>query len=874
MISSINNFLSWISHRGIRPEFSLGKTKYIKLVNQLSMLVAGIAVLFIFINYLEDTFFMTVVKISAPLVFLSNLLLSHLGHPKASKIALYLELNLYCLVLTLFVGISGGTHLLFVPIIFGSALVFDMRRIGQRSLVLAVPLLTIACLWWVGDAYAVDAVKHAEALKHTYVFNYLVTILISFILSFLYFRITNQQQQKLSGAIRQLEDLNVALTEKERSLENNLQYSDLLLENLKASKDYFKSVIHNTSDIICVAGNKGLVKYLTPSFYRLTGYTSEDLRNISIFDLVHPDDVAVCQERFFTRVPFSGTGQTFKFRYRKADGEYLYLEANGTNLLANKAVNGIVINARDITEQVHYEKELIRKEKNIRSILDNSPGAVWMVDRSFNLLDYNKGFTQLLQVLYQRKAVRGISLLESVSDKEKDLWLARAEAASEGKQTVYLDSRIVNGEERTFQVRVHPIIKDGVADRYTVFSEDISIQKQAELALIDAKDKAEEATRIKAQFLSTISHEIRTPMNAIIGMTHLLQQESSRPDQEENLRLLRFLAENLLALINDVLDFNKIEAGKVVFESTPFDLPQLVSDLKSSLLSVAREKGLQLEVLHDAELPQVVKGDPVRLSQVLSNLISNAIKFTPKGRVRIQTNFLKEEDGQYQIGFRVEDTGIGIASDKLNLIFESFAQAEANTTRRFGGTGLGLAITKRLLELQGSRITVESTPGVGSVFSFVLHFEKLSQITDTMQAIPIKPEDNFESARVLLVEDNPLNRFVAEKFLTRWGLTLHMAETGEEALELLQQHSYSLVLMDLQLPDIDGFEIVERLRASEFSNAKVPVVAMSASTEPHVQAQAFACGMQDFVMKPFNPDELKQKIYSLINAAHLSQVES
>ncbi|AHM60780.1 signal transduction histidine kinase [Flammeovirgaceae bacterium 311] len=851
----------------------MGKSKYIKLVNQLSMLIAGVILLVNFIPYPNIGLLLRSIMISAPVIMLLTPLINRLGYCKLAKIALYLEINIYCFTLAAFVGLVSGAHLFFIPVIFGSALVFDMRRKWQRMLVLLVPLFTISLLWLAGDSFVINTFVDEEVLRQAYVINYLVTILISFLLAFLYFRITNQQQTQLSGAIQQLGDLNVALTEKERSLESNLQYSDLLLENLKASKDYFKSVIQNASDIICVTGNKGLVKYLTPSFYRLTGYSQDDIRNMMIFDLVHPDDVAECQERFFRRVHDGGMGQTFMFRYRKANGEYMYLQANGSNLLTNQAVNGIVITARDITERVHYEQELIRKEKNIRSILDNSPTAIWMVDRNFKLLDYNKAFINLLQLLYQKEPFRGMNLMASVPEKERLSWLERVEIARAGKMEEYLDNRYIAGRACTFKVWVHPIMKDGEADRFTVFAEDITIQKQAELALIDAKEKAEEATRIKTQFLSTMSHEIRTPMNAVIGMTHVLLQENPRPDQQENLRILRFSAENLLALINDVLDFNKIEAGKVVFENTPFDLPQLVSDLKNSMQTSAREKGLLLEVLHDAELPQMVLGDPVRLSQVLTNLLSNAVKFTAQGSVRIQTSLLKEEAGKCHIAFKVEDTGIGIAADKLHLIFESFAQAEADTTRRFGGTGLGLAITKRLLELQDSQITVESTPGEGSVFTFVLLFEKLSQTTVPMHTIIIEPEDNLENVRILLVEDNPLNRFVAEKFLIRWGMQLDMAETGAEALELLQQHSYKLVLMDLQLPDIDGFEVVERLRASGFSNARIPVVAMSASVEPHVQAQAFASGMQDFVVKPFNPEELKQKIYSLIGA-DLAQVGS
>lgn len=875
MYKQLNHFLSWISTRGIRPEYSLGKTKYIKLVNQLSLLIAGIILLVNFIPYPGIGLQLRAIMIVAPAIMLLTPLVNHWGYSKLAKVMLYLELNIYCLTLALFVGLASGAHLFFIPVIFGSALVFDMRKKWQRMLVLLAPLLTISVLWLARDAFVISASVNPEVLRQAYVINYLVTILVSFVLSFLYFRITNQQQHQLSAAIRQLEDLNVTLTVKERSLQSNLQYSDLLLENLKASKNYFESVIQNAADVICITGNKGLIKYLTPSFYRLTGFATKDMRNKTIFDFIHPQDVGNCQEHFFNKGTKGNVGQAFVFRVRKGDGEYLYMEASGTNLLANRAVNGIVINARDITERVQYERELIQKEKNIRSILDNSPSIIWMVDKDLRLLDYNVGFKKLFSLLYNQKAVRGAKVIESLPQEHQALWLARAEAArAGGEQEVYLDTRFIGDEERTFQVRVHPILRDGIVDRYTLFAEDITLQKQAELALIHAKEKAEEATRIKAQFLSTMSHEIRTPMNAVIGMTHLLLQENPRPEQQENLRILRFSAENLLSLINDVLDYNKIEAGKVVFESTPFDLPQLVADLKNSLFTAAQEKGLQLEVLHDAELPQLVLGDPLRLSQILSNLLSNAIKFTNAGRVRIQTSLLKEDQRQWQIGFRIEDTGIGIEPDKLQFIFESFAQAETSTTRRFGGTGLGLSITKRLLELQNSQIAVESSPGHGSVFSFVLSFDKISQTTDPMHAIQIKTQDHFDGARVLLVEDNPLNRFVAEKFLTRWGLEVSMAETGKEALALLQQQSFQLVLMDLQLPDIDGFQVVEELRGSESCNAQIPVMAMSASTEPHIQAQAFATGMQDFVVKPFNPEELKQKIYSILDASRLASVGS
>jgi PAS domain S-box-containing protein len=874
MFSRINTFLSWVSEQGIRPDYSLGKKKYMKLVNQLSLLVAGISVLFLFISYPQEAPTLLITKWAAPFAILSVIGMNRLGHPKTAKVVFYLLLNSYCFVLGLFVGVGSGAHLFFIPIIFGSALVFDMRRLGQRLWVLSVPLATILCLWLLGDTFAPDAVRFSADLQQTYLLNYSVTIFASFLLAYLYFRVTSQQQRQLSAVIHQLGDLNAALTEKERSLQHNLQYSDMLLENLKASKDYFQSVIQNANDIICITDGKGMIKYVTPSFYRLTGYSAAEFRNKVVFDLIHPDDISYCQERFFLRVSNAIPAQTVMFRCQKADGTYLFLEANGNNLLENKAVGGIVINARDVTERVRFERQLIRKEDNMRSILDNSPLTIWLVDVNYHLLDYNKAFAYRMQQKFGITLTRGLNLSEVFPEEVVTVWKERYAAALTGKREVYYEEMEIDGENRLYQVRVFPIQKGGEADRFTVLAEDISLQKQAEQALIEAKEKAEEATRIKAQFLSTMSHEIRTPMNAVIGMSHLLMQDNPRPDQHENIRLLRFSAENLLALINDVLDFNKLEAGKVVFEKALFDLPQLLDDLKNSMQTVAGEKGLRLESRHGAGVPQKVVGDSVRLSQVLSNLLSNAIKFTQTGYVRLATQLIEEKEAGWLVHFSVEDSGIGIAPDKLDVIFESFTQAETDTTRRFGGTGLGLSITKHLLAKQGSQITVKSSPGQGSTFSFELFFDKELHLLAPMQTVHLQTSSFLDQARILLVEDNPLNRFVAEKFLLRWGLEVEVAECGLEALDMLQAKPFSLVLMDLQLPDIDGFEVVEKLRASACINTAVPVLAMSASTEPHIQAQAFAAGMQDFVVKPFDPESLREKINSYIRTNRLAQVGS
>ncbi|WP_040397164.1 PAS domain-containing protein, partial [Cesiribacter andamanensis] len=489
MFTQISTFLSWVSELGIRPDYSLGKKKYMKLVNQLSLLVAAISLLFVFVPYPQEPLVLSLVKWAAPLALLGAPLLNWLGHPKLAKTGFYLLLNGYCFMIGLYGGNSSGGHLFFIPIIFGSALVFDMRKIGQRLWVLTVPLCTILSLWVLDSSFAPDAVRFAADLHQTYILNYLITVLASFLLAYLYFRVTSQQQRQLSAVIHQLGDLNATLTEKERSLQHHLQYSDMLLENLQASKDYFQSVIQNANDIICITDGKGLIKYLTPSFYRLTGFRAEEMRNAAIFDYIHPNDLGYCQERFFLRVANSSPRQTAMFRCKKADGTYLFLEANGNNLLDNKAVGGIVINARDVTERVLFEQQLMRKEANMRSILDNSPLTIWLVDQEYHLLDYNKAFSYRIQQSFGIRLSRGIKLSEVFPQEVVELWKQRYAAALAGKREVYYESMEVDGEDRIFQVRVYPVLKEGELARFTVLAEDITLQKQAEQALIQAKEK-------------------------------------------------------------------------------------------------------------------------------------------------------------------------------------------------------------------------------------------------------------------------------------------------------------------------------------------------------------------------------------------------
>ncbi len=384
--------------------------------------------------------------------------------------------------------------------------------------------------------------------------------------------------------------------------------------------------------------------------------------------------------------------------------------------------------------------------------------------------------------------------------------------------------------------------------------------------LDEARKAALLGLRAKTEFLSTMSHEIRTPLNAVIGMTHLLLKSKPREDQEEQLGVLLFSARNLLSIVNDILDYNKIEAGKISFEQIAMDFGLICRNITYGLQLQATEKGVDCRLNIDPALQNKVLGDPTRMTQVISNLLQNAIKFTKEGWVELRVRVVKEYAGQIRLLVEVEDTGIGIPPEKLDVIFDRFTQADSSTSRSFGGTGLGLSIARRILEMQSSELKVESELGNGSLFSFEIDFPLSNELADKIdsQAL-LKAEMEGESqasllegAHILLVEDNPLNVKVAEAFLRRWGATVEVAVNGAEAIKKLDALKHHVVLMDLHMPVLDGYEATKLLRAR---GETLPIIALTASLPKEVEHEAFNSGLNAIVVKPFNPDELKQVLW-------------
>lgn len=372
--------------------------------------------------------------------------------------------------------------------------------------------------------------------------------------------------------------------------------------------------------------------------------------------------------------------------------------------------------------------------------------------------------------------------------------------------------------------------------------------------------------RTKTNFLSMMSHELRTPLNSVIGMTELLLTDKPKESQKENLNILRFSAESLLSLINNILDFNKIEASKIELESIPFSLPKLLEEISAGFRLKANEKKLNYNLSVDSNLEKYpLLGDPIRLTQILYNLLGNAIKFTSKGQVSLSATIRDWKSSGVTVRFSVCDTGIGLTQQQQQTIFEPFTQASLETTRKFGGTGLGLAITKHLVQLHQAAIHLESQPQQGSHFYFDIHYPTTFVPVDPKSQMQLS-SGKLQGVQVLLAEDNEMNVILMKKLLSRWGMLLTIAGDGQQAVEMVQKHFYDVILMDINMPNLDGLQAAKQIKQLTNSQAATtPIIALTATVSVEIATQIKDCGMDEFVGKPFRPDDLYSKLVSVLS---------
>jgi PAS domain S-box-containing protein len=543
--------------------------------------------------------------------------------------------------------------------------------------------------------------------------------------------------------------------------------------------------------------------------------------------------------------------------FTQAQIEQIFLEKLAESEQLNIALD------QKIKENDRTQRLLRKNEVMLSGVISSALDAIVITGQNGHIIHWNAAATEIFG--YTEKEVKGETLLETILPLSSDQvhWsgfqgLLESEGASIINQRLELTAVRKNKEEFPIELTV-TAIEDESESYYSAFIRDIYSRKQREQELVQMKEKAEQAAKAKSQFLSVMSHELRTPLNAVIGITHLLLQSQPREDQQEDLRTLQFSGESLLHIINDILDFTKLDSGKIELSSIDFNLRELTQSLYQSFSYKAKEKNIIFDVEYDERMPFFVKGDSFRLSQVLNNLISNAIKFTREGFVKLKVEMIERQGVSYVTRFSVVDSGIGIAEDKQEKIFEQFTQADSDTTRLYGGTGLGLSISGRLVELMGSSILVASTPGKGSDFHFTLllqHGNKTDLAAATAKVVP-KSNEQFKNKVILLAEDNVFNANIARRFISSWGAQLEIVVDGRQALEFVSRRKYDLILMDVQMPVLDGFACTRKIR-KHFKD--VPIIAITASPKNEIIHEIMDCGMNDFVSKPFKPNELRTKL--------------
>ncbi|WP_339869540.1 ATP-binding protein [uncultured Algoriphagus sp.] len=554
---------------------------------------------------------------------------------------------------------------------------------------------------------------------------------------------------------------------------------------------------------------------------------------------------------------------------QKAKGDKRY-GWSFTNLPSSYSDRFLIVRGHDMRSLLDQQRleeineELLKSEEKYRTLVEESTEIIFSLSETFELAYISPNVRQFLG--YEAQEVIGKSIFDYLNPGDIDVFQSLLEETHDFlAENQHLEFRIKhkNGDFRVVSSNGRMIQDREGKDRlYTGVARDITELKQTQRELFHAKEKAEQASRAKSQFLSVVSHEIRTPMNAVIGLAHFLMEENPRPDQLENLKTLKFSAESLMELINDILDFNKIDSGKVELEHVSFDLRVLINRIVHSCSFQAKEKGLKISAEIDGEIPQSLVGDSVRISQILINLISNAVKFTEKGEVKIVVRHVQTIENKCQIKFKIKDTGIGIPEDKMASIFEAFTQASSATTRKFGGSGLGLAIVKRLLELHESEIKVSSKVDVGTVFEFELSFPSVEENSIENSGHLVYSNKSLAGVSVLVAEDNLINQILIKKFLKKWNVgNLVIASDGQEAIDEFDQGEFDIVLLDIQMPVLDGFSVAKMIRENgNKSKCNTPILILSATSFHENRDEIVKLGINDFVEKPFTPEGLYEKL--------------
>jgi PAS domain S-box-containing protein len=631
---------------------------------------------------------------------------------------------------------------------------------------------------------------------------------------------------------------------------------------LKASEERFRKVIESLTDVVFEWDTREKVEWFG-NIDGIMGYPPGGFpRTIEAWAAtLHPEDkdrvIAALEGQLKGVSPY-----VVEYRVMRRDGEWRWWAARGTVLRDDKGnPTKMVGSVTDITENKRAENELKESKALFEAVVENIPLTLFLKEASeLRFVILNRAGEEFFG--YDRKAFLGKSDLDFFPPEQAAFFMAKDREVLDGEAAM-LDIpeepilTAKKGQRLLHTRKVRVLGTNGVTKYLLGICEDITERKHAEIELHQAKVAAETANDAKSQFLANMSHEIRTPMNGIIGISQLLQMTELTDEQREYTKILKYSGDNLLRLISDILDISRIEAGHVVLETHDIDLSDKMAKINSMFSLLAKEKKLEFDVHINPDVPRFLIGDSERLRQIISNLVGNAIKYTNEGHISLHIS-KDAEDGQHiTLRFEVLDSGIGIASDNIETIFEPFRQVDSSTSRKYGGTGLGLAIARHLVELMGGSLGVESREGEGTTFWFTVVLEKQTKTPDTSNlekdehssSISVRKVDEIP---ILLVEDDEANQVAISRLLSKTGYRVDIANNGSEGLKMLEESDYALVLMDCMMPVMDGYEATAAIRSqtSNVRNHAIPVVAVTAHALREARDKCLAAGMDDYLSKP------------------------
>ncbi len=648
-------------------------------------------------------------------------------------------------------------------------------------------------------------------------------------------------------------------------------------KKLRASEKQYSSLVENSPDIIYMLDEQGNFKFVGGAVETLIEFKADELVGHHYSSIFRQNDLPEVCYRFNERRTGQRSTREFEIsippktprKLTNGNGLPVFeLYAAGMYNQSLSSIEGKYIGtygvARDITDRKRAAQALKESEQRFRELAELLPEILIEYDRSGLITFFNQKVTESTGYtpddFSQAFPATRLAVGREQGDFEETInKLLSGQKVSSAEYTL----RRKDGSTFPVSMRSTPITKKNriIGGRSLLIN--INKMKNAEVTLQATKEKAEAANRAKSEFLANISHEIRTPLNGILGMSDLLDRTDLSPQQRDYLNVLRTSGSALLSLVNDILDFSKIEAGKLDFEEIPFIFQHVINEVARTFIDQIKDKSIDLVITIDPAIPSRLVGDPLRLKQILLNLVSNAVKFTENGEIHIQVDIHKQRATSTELLFRVKDSGIGIDHQVQKKLFNAFTQADGSTTRRYGGTGLGLTISKRIVTLMDGRIWLESTLGKGSTFFFTAKFIKMSDTPvsdkDTCEKESRNALDAFQDVKLLLVEDSEINRRVAVEILNQIGITVTTAVDGKEAIKKIRRHNFDIVLMDVQMPEIDGLEATRIIRR-ELKLADLPIVAMTAHAMKGDRHKCFDAGMDDYVSKPID----RKKLYAAI----------